>query len=63
MRRRPPAVPAVVRLLEQAYGKRPWKTWGNPLDELIVTVLSQNTTDRKFAVSDSNREADLVAVA
>ena len=35
----------VVRRLERAYGKRPWRTWGPPLDELIATVLSQNTTD------------------
>jgi endonuclease-3 len=43
---RAPWVHEVVRRLEQAYGKRPWKTWGAPLDELIVTVLSQNTSDR-----------------
>jgi endonuclease-3 len=35
----------VVRRLERAYGRRPWRTWGPPLDELIATVLSQNTTD------------------
>ena len=67
MRRRAPPVPAVVRRLEQAYGKRPWKTWGAPLDELIVTVLSQNTNDRnsdaamdrlKAAFPDWNDAAD-----
>lgn len=40
-----PDVATVVRRLERAYGKRPWRTWGPPLDELIATVLSQNTND------------------
>jgi len=38
-------VEGVIRRLERAYGQRPWRTWGPPLDELIATVLSQNTTD------------------
>lgn len=36
----------IVGRLETAYGKRPWKLWGTPLEELIGTVLSQNTNDR-----------------
>jgi endonuclease-3 len=36
----------VVDRLEKAYGKRPWRLWGAPLEELIGTVLSQNTNDR-----------------
>ena len=64
---RTPWVHEVVRRLERAYGKRPWKTWGAPLDELIVTVLSQNTNDRnsdaamdrlKAAFPDWNDAAD-----
>ncbi|HUU91697.1 MAG TPA: endonuclease III [Phycisphaerae bacterium] len=44
--RRPPRVHVVLRRLEKVYGKRPWKTWGKPLDLLIGTILSQNTNDR-----------------
>ena len=46
MRRRPPDPRTVVRGLERAYGPRPWKTWGPPLEELVATILSQNTTGR-----------------
>lgn len=36
----------IAALLEQAYGpKRLRRRWDNPLDELILTVLSQNTSD------------------
>ena len=34
------------QLLEQTYGKRRLRKRGNPLDELILTILSQNTSDR-----------------
>jgi len=44
-RRRAPSVAAVVRCLEKAYGKRPWKAGRRPLDSLIGTILSQNTSD------------------
>jgi endonuclease III len=40
-----PRITIILRRLVRAYGTRPWKTWGPPLDELIATVLSQNTTD------------------
>tara|TARA_B100001123_G_C15318384_1_gene1027037 strand:- start:2520 stop:3191 length:672 start_codon:yes stop_codon:yes gene_type:complete len=35
----------VVELLEFSYGNRSWKPRLAPLDELIFTVLSQNTSD------------------
>ena len=57
----------VLRRLEKAHGKRPWRLWGRPLDELIGTVLSQNTNDRnsdaamerlRRAMPDWDRAAD-----
>lgn len=33
----------LLRLLEGAYGKRPWRRWGNGVDVLVDTILSQNT--------------------
>jgi len=44
--RRPTRVHVVLRRLEKAYGKRPWKRGQPPLDSLIGTILSQNTNDR-----------------
>jgi len=35
----------VIRLLDDAYGRPVWEPRYPPLDELIYTVLSQNTTD------------------
>ena len=46
MRQLPPSIPLILRRLEKAYGRRPWRTWGRPLDILIGTILSQNTHDR-----------------
>lgn len=46
MQRRPLLIRLVLRRLEKAYGKRPWRTSGRPLDILIGTILSQNTNDR-----------------
>jgi len=43
---RPPRVATVLARLEQAYGPRPWKVGGRPLDSLIGTILSQHTNDR-----------------
>ena len=43
----------IADLLEQTYGPRPWRRHLPPVDELIVTILSQHTsdinTDRAFA--------------
>lgn len=36
----------IVALLEQAYGRPEMRAGSDPLDQLILTVLSQNTTDR-----------------
>jgi endonuclease-3 len=35
----------VLRLLQRAYGNRPWRQWGDPVSILVETVLSQNTSD------------------
>lgn len=35
----------VISLLEKAYGKPSPKPYKNPLDELVFTILSQNTND------------------
>jgi endonuclease-3 len=39
-------VKKITRLLEERYGRLPRKKWGDPLDVLIQTILSQNTNDR-----------------
>mgnify|MGYP001245655539 CR=1 FL=1 len=44
----------VVRRLAAAYGPRPWRRHRPPVDELVTTILSQNTSDanqhRAFAL-------------
>lgn len=55
---RAPDVADLVRRLEAAYGRRPWKTWGTPLDVLVGTILSQNTTD-----TNSDRAMDRLVAA
>jgi endonuclease-3 len=35
----------IAALLEEKYGPIPWKSEGDPLDVLILTILSQNTSD------------------
>lgn len=35
----------ILRRLERAYGKRPWRRWGRGVDILVGTILSQNTSD------------------
>lgn len=35
----------VDRLLSAEYGRKEWRTGANPVDTLIETILSQNTTD------------------
>ena len=44
--RRPPHVGTILRRLQKAYGPRPWRARGRPLDSLIGTILSQHTSDR-----------------
>lgn len=36
----------IVARLQRIYGRQRWRTWGRPLDVLVGTILSQNTTDR-----------------
>ncbi len=36
----------ITQLLEDHFGRPPWQGCENPLDTLILTVLSQNTNDR-----------------
>lgn len=36
----------IARRLEKHFGKLPWKSHGDPLEILILTVLSQNTNDQ-----------------
>ena len=42
----PPSVETVLERLERAYGRRPWRPGGRPLDTLVATILSQHTSDR-----------------
>jgi len=39
------AIEEVIELLEQEYGPRRWQPDRNPIDVLIGTILSQNTSD------------------
>ena len=39
------AINTILHLLEPLYPIEPWQPGGDPLDELILTILSQNTTD------------------
>lgn len=43
---RPARLPVVIRLLDERYGRRQWQPRLGPLDELVFTILTQNTTDR-----------------
>lgn len=47
-RRRKPRTLApsrIVALLDAAYGTAPWRPHGEPIAELVLTILSQNTSD------------------
>jgi endonuclease-3 len=52
------AIEEVIRLLEQEYGPRKWQPDRDPIDVLIGTILSQNTSDansgRAFASLKAN---------
>jgi endonuclease-3 len=39
------AIEEIIERLEQAYGPRKWQPGKNPIDVLIGTILSQNTSD------------------
>jgi endonuclease-3 len=41
----PVAIEEVIKLLEQEYGPRQWQPNRDPVDVLIGTILSQNTSD------------------
>ena len=41
----PRRIRVIVRRLEKAYGPRPWRKHGDPVDGLVGTILSQNTSD------------------
>ena len=60
--------------LERVYGKKRWKVHGDPLSELIATILSQNTSDHnshrayfnlrsKFKTWDEMRKASVRKIA
>lgn len=44
----------IFRKLEKAYGQPVWKTPVTPLDELMLTILSQNTNDRNRDLAFQN---------
>jgi endonuclease-3 len=52
------AIEEVIELLEQEYGSKEWHADGDPIDVLIGTILSQNTSDansgRAFASLKAN---------
>jgi endonuclease-3 len=52
------AINQVIKLLEQEYGPRQWRPNRDPVDVLIETILSQNTSDansgRAFASLEAN---------
>ena len=35
----------IIALLGNAYGRPPWRPHGDPMTELVLTILSQNTSD------------------
>ena len=50
--RRPPSVAAIVARLQGAYGRRRWRPDGaRGLDQLVATILSQNTNDRNSSAA------------
>lgn len=64
----PVAIEEVIKLLEQEYGPREWHADRDPIDVLIGTILSQNTSDtnsgRAFASLKANLDSwEAVALA
>lgn len=44
----------VIRLLKKEYGEHRYRDRGDPLDALVETILSQNTTDKNSSRAFSN---------
>ncbi len=44
----------VIELLNREYGEKKWKKKFDPLDQLVLTILSQNTSDRNSYSAFSN---------
>lgn len=44
----------IIALLNKAYGEKKWEKRREPLDQLIQTILSQNTSDRNSYSAFSN---------
>lgn len=42
----PLSVSEITRLLVKEYGRLRWRSYRDPIDELVLTILSQNTSDR-----------------
>lgn len=42
---KPANLETVLRILDETYGPRPWYRHGEPVEVLISTILSQNTSD------------------
>ena len=49
----------VIELLEQEYGSREWQADGDPIDVLIGTILSQNTSDANSGRAFASLKANL----
>ena len=45
VRKRPLTPKRIVELLEAEYGTTPWRPHDDPIAELVLTILSQNTSD------------------
>ncbi|MHB0915523.1 MAG: endonuclease III domain-containing protein [Thermoleophilia bacterium] len=41
----PARLPVIIRRLDSEYGRQEWSPRYSPIDELVFTILSQNTTD------------------
>jgi len=42
----PPSVPELIERLGRVFGEMPWRPSGDPVGELVLTILSQHTSDR-----------------
>jgi hypothetical protein len=51
---------AVYQRLYQVYGEPDWDTPSPPLDELVNTILSQNTNDRNRVEAELQRKLPAV---